>query len=115
MYRGIGLDRQKKRGGVGIEVLHAPIAVPCANSFCERFLGSLRRECLDGLFILNERHLRQCVIDYVRYFNHSRPHQGIKQAIPLPMTAPNPARREGEIVGLPVLHGVHHDYQRRAA
>ncbi len=101
--------------GAGIEVLHTPIAAPRANSVCERFLGSLRRECLDCLFILSERHLRQCVTEYVQYFNSSRPHQGIAQAIPMPTTGSNPPRLDGEIVGLPVLRGVHHDYQRRAA
>jgi transposase InsO family protein len=101
--------------GAGIKVLHMPIAAPRANSFCERFLGSLRCECLDCFFILSERQLLQCVTEYIQYFNHARPHQGIAQAIPVPTTASNPTCPEGTIVGRPVLHGLHHDYQRRAA
>ncbi len=101
--------------GAGIKVLHAPIAAPRANGVCERFLGSLRRECLDCYFILSERQLLQCVTEYVQYFNHARPHQGIAQAIPMPMTPAEPTDRDGPIVGRPVLHGLHHDYHRPAA
>jgi putative transposase len=101
--------------GAGIEVLHTPRAAPRANAYCERFLGSLRRECLDCLFILGERHLRRCVQEYVHYFNTARPHQGIAQAIPMPPPRPVPDRPGDEIISRPVLYGLHHDYQRRAA
>ncbi len=102
--------------GAGIQVLHTPIAAPRANSFCERFLGSLRRECLDFFFILSETQLLQCVTEYVRYYNHARPHQGIAQAIPVPSAPPAALDQlEAEIIALPVLHGLHHDYRRRAA
>ncbi len=100
--------------GAGIKVLHTPIAAPRANAYCERFLGSLRRECLDCLLILGERHLLSQVNDYVRYFNHARPHQGLAQRIPVP-PPPDAAALEGQIVARPVLNGLHHDYQRRAA
>lgn len=65
----------------GIEVLWTPYGAPKANAICERFLGSVRRECLDFLLILGERHLHQ-VIKYQAYFNGARPHQGIEQCIP---------------------------------
>ena len=77
------------------------------------FLGSLRRECLDYMLILSERHLRRIVTDYVTYFNQARPHQGIDQRIPC--GSPRPDHPEGEIVGKPVLGGLHHDYRRKAA
>jgi putative transposase len=99
----------------GIKVLHTPIAAPRANAVCERFLGSLRRECLDCLLILSERHLRFQVTEYVRYFNAARPHQGIAQSMPIPLALPSPSQLAAELVGLPVLHGLHHDYRHRAA
>jgi putative transposase len=110
-----GLQFDRTAAGVGIKILRTPIAAPRANSFCERFLGSLRRECLDYVLIFSEQHLLHCVTDYVAYFNQARPHQGIGQRIP---DAPVPLRHsppDGAIVGLPVLNGLHHDYQRRAA
>jgi hypothetical protein len=86
---------------------------PWQNPFAERLIGSIRRECLDHALVLSERHLRRIVTDYVTYFNQARPHQGIHQRIPC---APHlPDYPDGEIVGVPVLGGLHHDYQRQAA
>ena len=114
-------DNDKKFGaqfqhvvdGAEIEPLKIPVEAPRANAFCERFLGSLRRECLDYMLILSERHLRRVVADYVTYFNQARPHQGIDQRIPCGSQLSD--QPEGEIVGLPVLGGLHHDYRRKAA
>ena len=66
----------------GIEVLRTPYRAPRANAVCERFLGSVRRECLDFFLILSERHLHQVMKEYQAYFNDARPHQGIEQRIP---------------------------------
>jgi putative transposase len=114
-------DNDKKFGeqfqdvvdGTDIELLKTPVEAPRANAFCGRFLGSLRRECLDYMLILSERHLRRIVTDYVTYFNQARPHQGIDQRIPC--GPPRPDHPDGELVGLPVLGGLHHDYRRKAA
>jgi putative transposase len=56
-----------------IEVLKTPVEAPQANSICERFIGSVRRECLDHILILSERHLHRVIGEYVAYFNHARP------------------------------------------
>ena len=77
-----------------------------------RFIGSVRRECLDHILILNERHLKRIIGEYVDYFNHARPHQGIGQRIPDPL-ADNAFRvGDGQIFRRPVLGGLHHDYRR---
>jgi transposase InsO family protein len=60
--------------GTGIDVLRTPYRSPEANAICERFLGSLRRECLDHFIILSERHLYYIMKEYTRYFNYARPH-----------------------------------------
>jgi putative transposase len=65
--------------GTGIEVLKTPYRAPRASAICERFLGSLRRECLDHFLILSERHLSRIVKEYRYYYDRSRPHQGIGQ------------------------------------
>ncbi len=100
--------------GVGIEVLRIPFGTPTANAHCERFMGSLRRECLDTLLILNQRHLRQPVKNDVAYFNHARPHQGIAQQIPRPSQSTDPPH-SGAVTSIPILNGLHHDYRRQAA
>jgi putative transposase len=99
----------------GVKVLKTPYHAPKANACCERFLGSVRRECLDHLLILHEQQLRRVLHAYVAYFNHARPHQGLKQHVPvlLGSALPNGAR-DGPIVAVPILGGLHHDYQRVA-
>jgi putative transposase len=97
--------------GTGIDVLLIPPRAPQANAVCERFWGSLRRECLDFFILLGERHLRRVVREYIRYYNGARPHQGIDQQIPNDSQCLN---KDGQIVTSPVLGGLHHDYRRAA-
>ena len=99
--------------GIGIKVLHTPPKSPLCNSICERFLGSVRRECLDHIVILSENHLRRVALEYVRYFNGSRPHQGIEQKVPKPTDTLG--NEEGaDIVESSILGGLHHEYRRAA-
>ncbi len=85
------------------------------NAICERFLGSVRRECLDHLLILGEAHLRRALRAYVPYFNEQRPHQGIAHQIPTPgHLSPAEPAREGRVEARPVLGGLHHAYRRVA-
>jgi putative transposase len=98
-----------------IEILKTPYQAPRANAICERFLGSVRRECLDHLLILHEKQLQRVLNTYVHYFNQARPHQGIRQQIPEPNVVPIPPDYEGgKVLSLPVLGGLHHDYRRSA-
>ena len=96
----------------GILVQRTAYQAPRMNATCERFLGSLRRECLDHVLILGERHLRRVLREYVHYFNHLRPHQGLGQQLPSP-ARPVLATR-GTVQAAPVLGGLHHDYRRVA-
>ena len=100
--------------GSGIEVLLTPIEAPKANAICERFLGSVRRECLDYILILNERHLYRTMKEYVAFFNHARPHQGINQRIPASSGTTATVVPAGTITCQSVLGGLHHDYRRAA-
>jgi putative transposase len=101
--------------GSRIEVLKTPFHAPRANAYCERFLGSVRRECLDHLLILHEQHLSRVLQAYVAYFNQVRPHQGLQQQIPDPPATSCPAAaRDGPILAVPILGGLHHDYSRVA-
>jgi putative transposase len=99
----------------GIKILETPYHAPRANAICERFMGSVRRECLDHLFIFHEKQLHRVLRAYIQYFNQARPHQGIRQQIPERYGELVPLdHKRGRILSLPVLGGLHHDYRRSA-
>jgi putative transposase len=98
-----------------IEILKTPYYAPRANAICERFLGSIRRECLDHLLILHEKQLHRVLNAYMHYFNRARPHQGIKQQIPEQKAGSVPPQHEsGKVISFSVLGGLHRDYRRSA-
>jgi transposase InsO family protein len=72
----------------GIEEIPIPFGAPDANAVCERFGGSLRRECLDHMLVLNQKQLNVITRDYVDYHNRNRPHQGLTQRSPIPPAEP---------------------------
>jgi len=98
--------------GAGIDLIHTPPYAPKANAICERFIGSVRRECLDHILILSGNHVRPVIREYCVFFNQARPHQGIDQQIPMPLHAiGQPEYAHRKVIGLPILNGLHHDYQ----
>ena len=99
----------------GIRVLRTPLRAPRANATCERFLGSVRRDCPDHLLTLGGARPRRVLREYVACFNRARPHRGIGQAIPAGASpAASHGADTGRIVALPVPGGLHHDYRRAA-
>jgi putative transposase len=98
--------------GLGMsEILIAPRA-PWQNPFAERVIGSIRRECLDHVIVLNERHLRRLLRRYLAYYNATRPHQSLHNDSPHRREVQTPAG--GRIVAIPKVGGLHHRYQRAA-
>jgi putative transposase len=84
---------------------------PNMNAFAERFVRSVRQECLDYFIIFSEKQLRRIFSEYVNYYNNYRPHQGVG-CIPNP---PPDIPKDGEIKAKPVLFGLHHHYYRKTA
>jgi putative transposase len=76
--------------GFGGHVLKTPPRTPTANTFCERLIGTMRRECLDYLIPVNERHLRLIVKEFVCHYNRGRPHSSLGPGIPEPPQATVP-------------------------
>jgi putative transposase len=107
---GTTLDRVA--AGANIKIRKTPIAAPRANAVCERFLRSVRRECLDHLLIIGERHLARALKTYAEYFTQHRPHQGLAQRIPQPSDVSPTAT--GPVLSMPILGGLHHTYTRAA-
>jgi len=99
--------------GNGARIIKTPVRSPRANCFAERYVGTLRRECLDHLLIHGERHLRRILTEYVRHYNEHRPHQSREQRPPLhePGQAIDVTAR---ITRRQVVHGLINEYCRAA-
>ena len=72
----------------GLKILTTPVRTPVANTFAERWIGSIRRELLDRTIIWNQRQLERLVTSYVEHYNTHRPHRSLKQRPPTPTTDP---------------------------
>ncbi len=93
-----------------IKIIRTPYRAPRANAFAERWVRSVREECLDHILIINESHLYRVLNEYVDTCNRSRPHQGISQNFPVSNARHN---NEGSICRRKILGGIIHDYFRQ--
>jgi transposase InsO family protein len=111
-----GVDRTV--AAMGLTVLKTPVRSPQANACCERLIGTIRRECLDFMIPLNERHLRSVLQRWVRHYNLGRPHASLGPGIPdapaislAALPCGHQIRHGYRVVAEPVLGGLHHEYR----
>jgi transposase InsO family protein len=102
---------------MGLTVLKTPVRCPQTNAFCERLIGTIRRECLDWLIVLHERHLRAVLREWVGHYNQGRPHASLGPGIP-DVPADRVAQPHGHqipaghrVIAAPILAGLHHEYR----
>ncbi|MPY90882.1 MAG: transposase [Luteitalea sp.] len=105
-----------------LTVLKTPIRSPQANAYCERLIGTIRRECLDWVIPLNEPHLRRVLAEWIDHYNRGRPHASLGPGLPEAATNEAPVPSHGHrlpatyrVVVNPVLGGLHHEYRLEAA
>jgi putative transposase len=114
-------DRDKKYGDefnrrvTSLDINQVLIAArsPWQNPYIERLIGSIRRECLDQTIILNERHLRRVLLEYIQYYNENRTHLGLEKDCPESRSVESPAL--GSVHSESMVGGLHHRYYRQAA
>jgi putative transposase len=99
--------------GNGMRVIKTPVRSPRANSYAERFVGTIRRECLDHVLIFGERHLCKVLTGYVRHYNSHRPHQGLRQRRPLHQLG-DPVDTTARIERRRIVDGLISEYRRAA-
>ncbi|PYU91071.1 MAG: transposase [Acidobacteria bacterium] len=86
---------------------------PWQNAYAERVIGSIRRECLDHVVVIGERHLKRILSEYVDYYNRTRTHLSLAKDAPEPRSVQPP--RQGRVVEVPRVGGLHQEYLRKAA
>ena len=112
------VDRALKT--IGLHVLKTPIAAPQANAYGERVIGTVRRECLDWVIPVSERHLRRVMGAWVAHYNRGRPHSMLGRGIPDPSSIMAPRSpdhripRAHRVTAKPILGGLHHEYRLAA-
>jgi len=94
------------------EVVTAP-ASPWQNAYVKRLIGTLRRELLDHVIVLNERHLKKLLSSYLDYYHPWRTHQSLERDAP--NVRPIRKAKAGDVVECPVVHGLHHYYLSKSA
>jgi putative transposase len=108
-----GEEFQGRVKGMSIEPVLTAAQSPWQSPFVERLIGSIRRECLDHVIVLDERHLRTILKSYFRYYHRSRTHLSLAKESPEPRAIQSP--EFGEVVEFPEVGGLHHRYERRVA
>ncbi len=105
-------DFRRMLRNLGIKDVRTAYRSPWQNPYCERVIGSIRRECTDHLIVLSQRQLAARLDEYVRYYNATRPHLSLNRNSPQPREPDPPAN--GRVVSTPILGGLHHEYHRVA-
>jgi transposase InsO family protein len=99
-----------------IEEVKTAYRNPWQNPFVERFGGTLRKELLDHVIVLNQSHLERLLAEFIEeYYHKARPHQGLNGDTPFPQEKPSKITGPSKLISIPVLGGLHHRYQRVAA
>ena len=97
---------------LGIEEVRIAPRSPWQNPYVERLIGSIRRECLNHVIVLNERHLKRLLRSYFSYYHTARTHLALDKQSPEPRQVSSPDR--GKVVAFPHIGGLHHEYRRAA-
>jgi putative transposase len=99
----------------GLRIVRTPIKAPLANAFAERFVGTLRRECLDHTLIFGRRHLESVLKTYIAHYNGHRPHRSLDMNAPVPKSPPDTSDASPRsVIRRDVLGGLIHEYERAA-
>jgi len=108
-----GLEFQRVTQALGLEEVRIAPRSPWQSPYVERFIGSLRRECLDQVLVLSQGHLHRLVQSYLAYYHDWRTHLSLNKDAPEPRRVQSSG--EGKIVAFPEVGGLHHRYERQAA
>src|SRR6266487_2800399 len=101
-------------GAEGVRILRTPVQAPQANAFTERWVGTVRRELLDGMLIVDRQQLKTVLAEYVSHYNDHRPHRALRQAPPLRSVPPTAPTGDARVAWVDRLGGLIHEYAQVA-
>ncbi len=107
-----GKTFQRRVRNMGIEEVPTTPRSPWQNPFVKRLIGSIRRECINHVIVLNERHLRRILSSYLEYYDGSQTHLSLDRNSPIKREVEQPDR--GKVIAIPQVGGLHHRYCRAA-
>ena len=93
---------------IGIEAVKTPVRSPRANAFAERWVRTVRQDCLDHMLVVSRRHLESILDEYVAHYNRVRPHRGLQLDQPVPCSTTTVG---GKVIRRDILGGVIHEYE----
>jgi transposase InsO family protein len=96
---------------IGVETIRTPVRSPRTNAYAERFVRTIRQECLEHLLVVSRQHLESVLDKYVAHYNQARPHRGLRLGQPIPRSLPLPPNDDGTVTRLDVLGGIIHEYE----
>ena len=108
-----GAEFRRRVAGLGLREVPIAPRSPWQNAYAKRSIGSLRRECLDHIIVLNERQVSRIPFDYARYYNCARSHLALERDAPERRRVHG--RQLGPVIAFPEVRGLHHRYERVAA
>jgi len=106
-----GASFNRRVASLKIKQIRTPVKAPKTNAIAERWVRSIRKECLDHQLIFGHQHLQGTVDEYTAYYNRWRPHRSLGQIAPRPHIKKSPAKLADYLIAKPVLGGLHHVYQ----
>ena len=107
-----GVDFRERIIHMGVEEVVTAPRSPWQNPYVERLIGSIRRECIDHVIVLNETHLRRVLTSFFAYYHESRAHLSLERNAPVPRRVEHPS--EGKVIAISQVGGLHHRYKRAA-
>ncbi len=106
-----GASFNRRVGSLCIRQIRTPVKAPKANAIAERWIRTIRNECLDHRLVLGHQHLQRLVTEFIDYYNRWRPHRSLGQIAPCPHIKESPVQSTKHLIAKPILGGLHHVYQ----
>ena len=106
-----GASFNRRVASLKIKQIRTPVKAPRANAIAERWVRTIRNECLDLRLIFGQHHLQRTVDTYIAYYDQWRPHQSLGQIAPCPHFKESPEKSAKHLTAKPILGGLHHVYQ----